>query len=182
MMLISILALNKYYPEIFNDFVCPSTMNRDLIINTICIKNAELPILYSAPDTLQKLIEIWSKAHAPIWERLYNLAITDYNAIENYNRYESETKGGSGRRDGNGKVKNSVYGYNANDKTPHDETENEYEENYNKTDSRNTHTSGNIGVTTTQEMIKQEMEIRPKLNIYNFIAEEFKQEFCIMVY
>ena len=40
---------------------------------------------------------------------------------------------------------------------------------------------GNIGVTTTQEMIKQEREIS-RFNIYDFIIEDFKMRFCILVY
>lgn len=40
---------------------------------------------------------------------------------------------------------------------------------------------GNIGVTTTQEMIKQEREIS-RFNVYDFIIEDFKMRFCILVY
>ena len=40
---------------------------------------------------------------------------------------------------------------------------------------------GNIGVTTTQQMIKEEREI-DLFNIYREIANSFKKEFCIMLY
>lgn len=40
---------------------------------------------------------------------------------------------------------------------------------------------GNIGVTTTQEMIEQERRI-DLFNIYNIIIEDFKMRFCILVY
>ena len=40
---------------------------------------------------------------------------------------------------------------------------------------------GNIGVTTTQEMIKQERDIS-RFNIYDFIIEDFKMRFCILIY
>lgn len=40
---------------------------------------------------------------------------------------------------------------------------------------------GNIGVTTTQQMIEQERELR-KFNIYDYIIREFKDRFCILVY
>lgn len=40
---------------------------------------------------------------------------------------------------------------------------------------------GNIGVTTTQQMIEQERELR-KFNIYDYIIREFKERFCILVY
>lgn len=41
--------------------------------------------------------------------------------------------------------------------------------------------TGNIGVTTTQAMIQQEREIRD-FNLIKIIVEDFKKEFCIMVY
>lgn len=40
---------------------------------------------------------------------------------------------------------------------------------------------GNIGVTTTQEMIKQEREIA-LFNIYDVIIEDYKHRFCVLVY
>lgn len=43
------------------------------------------------------------------------------------------------------------------------------------------HGEGNIGVTTTQSMINEQREV-VKFNIYDYIIEEFKQRFCIMVY
>lgn len=48
--------------------------------------------------------------------------------------------------------------------------------------TRNNHTSGNIGVTTSQQMLEQEIEISAKLNVMNMIVESFKQRFCLLVY
>ena len=48
-----------------------------------------------------------------------------------------------------------------------------------------THTSrihGNIGVTTSQQMLEQELIVAPKLNTINYIIESFKNRFCLMVY
>lgn len=44
------------------------------------------------------------------------------------------------------------------------------------------HISGNIGVTTSQQMLEQELQIAPKLNIIHIIADSFKQRFCLLVY
>lgn len=41
---------------------------------------------------------------------------------------------------------------------------------------------GNIGVTTTQQLIDQEIELRVKYNIYEIIAKEFKEKFCNLIY
>lgn len=40
---------------------------------------------------------------------------------------------------------------------------------------------GNIGVTTTQQMIESEREL-VKFNIYEYIVDEFSREFCLQVY
>lgn len=42
--------------------------------------------------------------------------------------------------------------------------------------------SGNIGVTTSQQMLEQELEIAPKLNIMNYMIASFKNRFCLLVY
>lgn len=47
------------------------------------------------------------------------------------------------------------------------------------TNTREEH--GNIGVTTTQQMIKEEREIAT-FNIIDYIVESFKKRFCILVY
>ena len=47
--------------------------------------------------------------------------------------------------------------------------------------SHELHAHGNIGVMSTQDMIKQEREIA-LFNLYDIIIDEFKQRFCIMVY
>lgn len=42
--------------------------------------------------------------------------------------------------------------------------------------------SGNIGVTTSQQMLEQELEVAPKLNIINIMIESFQNRFCLLVY
>ena len=41
---------------------------------------------------------------------------------------------------------------------------------------------GNIGVTTSQQMLEQELEVVPKLNVINYMIDSFKNRFCILVY
>ena len=43
-------------------------------------------------------------------------------------------------------------------------------------------TSGNIGVTTSQQMLSSEIEIALAINIYPIISDSFKERFCILVY
>lgn len=41
---------------------------------------------------------------------------------------------------------------------------------------------GNIGVTTSQQMIESEMSLRAKYDIYKIISKEFEREFLVQIY
>lgn len=44
------------------------------------------------------------------------------------------------------------------------------------------HLYGNIGVTRSQDMVKDELMLRVNFNLYELIAELYVKEFCVMVY
>lgn len=48
--------------------------------------------------------------------------------------------------------------------------------------TKESHISGNIGVTTSQQMLEQEIEVAAKLNVMQMIVQSFKERFCILVY
>lgn len=52
---------------------------------------------------------------------------------------------------------------------------------FNRDDTETIHARGNIGVTTTQQMMEQERNIAD-FNLYGIITEDFKQRFCLLVY
>lgn len=41
---------------------------------------------------------------------------------------------------------------------------------------------GNIGITTSQQMIESEMSLRAKYDIYKIISKEFEREFLVQIY
>lgn len=47
--------------------------------------------------------------------------------------------------------------------------------------SRDLYAHGNIGVTTTQKLIREQRDIE-KFNLYNYILDSFKMRFCVLVY
>ena len=47
---------------------------------------------------------------------------------------------------------------------------------------RKSHIAGNIGLTTSQQMLEQELLVSAKLNVYNYIMNSFKDRFCLEVY
>lgn len=55
------------------------------------------------------------------------------------------------------------------------------QETFSKSDSETIQAHGNIGVTTTMQMIKEQRDI-VKFNLYDIITEEFKLRFCVLIY
>ena len=48
--------------------------------------------------------------------------------------------------------------------------------------TKESHISGNIGVTTSQQMLEQEINIAAALNVGKLITESFRERFCLLVY
>ena len=45
-----------------------------------------------------------------------------------------------------------------------------------------TRVHGNIGVTTSQQMLESELDLIPRLDLIDYIADDFKNEFCLYIY
>lgn len=46
----------------------------------------------------------------------------------------------------------------------------------------NSHIHGNIGVTTSQQMLASELDLIPRLNLIDYITDDFHMEFCLGIY
>lgn len=54
--------------------------------------------------------------------------------------------------------------------------------NYDKINTRESDIRGNIGVTTTQQMIEQELELLRHFDIYGWIADQFENDNMLLIY
>lgn len=183
---LSILGLYNYDTSIFSDLVLPVGVDSATAINSIITDNAELEILYPDPTTMKFMIKLWSTRELPIWERVLNAITKEYDPIENYNRTENWNQTDTGSSSANNSNTNTekVVGYNDTSFTPNSQTENHASGTGNSS-LQTYHTSnvrGNIGVTTSQQMLNQELDVSKRLDIYKYISESFKNRFCLMVY
>lgn len=195
---LSILGLYNYDASVLDGLTVPEGLERDTLIDYICMECAELELLYPDPQIMRQLITSWASARQHSWERLYQSTVQRYNMIHNYDRYEewqddntrSDTGSGSANATGNSTQTINKPGYNVN--TGMVSTERETVTNAtnstanNRTDSKNTgkhsgHLYGNIGVTTAAQMLTEERELY-KWDVYAAITNEFKTRFCVMVY
>ena len=269
------LGLYRWDNTIFDLMTIPTELDKQTLIDNLLAETAELEVLYPNPVVFKNLVGVWSAKQLDIWNRLYATTQYEYNPIENYDRLETGSDGGTGstthsgtdttadtttyggtdgRTEGimhggsdtnnrqmaqggqdvvtgsdtkghwiagfdstasgqdDGLVKQTRDQDDATTTTAYGKTESEidtttYGRTENVTESRtygqtiqragnmthgeqiattNTgshelHAHGNIGVTTTQEMIKQQREVE-LFNLYDIIIENFKMRFCILVY
>lgn len=195
---VMLATIYNFDKSIFDGIDLPDNLSTADFINTLLAQYGEMPVLYSYPPLLKSLIATWSNTSQYTWERLANTLKAEYNPIENYDRTETTTDiftattktNATNNATSNGTEKTQVYGYN-NLTTPADDSASETTSASNSTsDSAGTNTSttahdsrvhGNIGVTTTQQMLLSERDVA-MFNIYDVIAKDFQKRFLIWIY
>lgn len=178
-------------------------------IDNLILDTEGLEVLYSDPDFMQAAITAWSSKQAPVWEELAATLYYEYDPIENYYRRESWddnythghaknstlTHGHKVTMDVDDTTVNSVTGYNGSTFGDHDKTvfTNDDTETHSGTDTTaetNTGTDrdhkegyarGNIGVTTTQQMIEAQRDV-VRFNLMDHIIDDFKNRFTLLIY
>lgn len=91
------LGLYNWDNTVFDLMQIPSAMNRDTLIENLLAETSELEVLYPNPIVFKNLVGVWSVKQIDIWNRLYATTQYEYNPIENYNRVETGTDGGTSR-------------------------------------------------------------------------------------
>lgn len=178
---LSILGLYAYRNGLFDNLHTPEGIERETLISAIVKECAPFELLWPDWDTMRGLIGLWSDTKQWTWSELAKTLEYDYDAIANYDRREEWRDTSSGQTANKGAADGYTYGFNSENKARSNRSEDESETNA-QTEAQHTgRVSGNIGVTSTQELIRQQRE-SVMYNIYADIANDFKKEFCILVY
>lgn len=163
--------------------------------------------IYETPfNEMEKLADDVINAYADKWNKLYNAIITsNYNPLENYNMEQVETPDITRERDteqntkvttsSSGDSSGSVHGFNSVVAVPTEEGETSSEvtvegdkadntthEAETETGTRELTRHGNIGVTTSQQMLESEVTLREKVNFYNIVLNDIAKLLCLNVY
>ena len=163
--MLSLLGLYNYDSGLFDKMKLPDSLDRNIFINNLLAETAEFEILYADVDFMKNIIEAWSEKEVPVWNKLEETLFYEYDPISNYDRNEqwedSSNNTGKVAAFNSEEMVNSS-GLDANGK-------------------RSGRAWGNIGVTTTQQMIEEQRKV-VQFNLTNYIIEEFKKRFCILIY
>lgn len=186
-----------------------SPVNWSALVGELVSQLGDLGVLYNDPVTMKSAVENWAVLNRDRWRGVIKTLCFNYNPISNYDRTEkwedvsdSETHSksvGSNtvKSDSTGDSKNTekTAGYNVGElstkgeNTIKDTTTNNSNTSHNGTVDntgkvKNVKTGrayGNIGVTTTQEMIEAERNLH-YFKFYQLVIDEFKERFTIMIY
>ena len=178
---ISIYGLYLFDPTLFDDLQLPTGVDRDELISNLVMECAELELLYPDGDYMKYAIGAWSKKENHIWQKLEDTMDLEYNPIWNKDgtvkeirEIESSSEGKSGSLD-QVSAYNETGFHNAQQNTGNSSGSGKSKDTFTRQEY------GNIGVTTSQQMVKEELELR-KFCIDDYIISSFKARFCLLLY
>lgn len=179
--------------DIFTGIHLPEDIDRATLVNRIMLRCGEFSVMHTDIDFMHFQILNFFEVHYRTFEKWVTALNIEYNPLENYDRYEEYEGSGTSESDtstsgsGSGSDTLTKAATNSSSYEPYDKhTTSESSSSSGGTDveygdEHTSHIHGNIGVTTSQQMLQSELEIA-KFNIYTTIADLFADEFCIMVY
>lgn len=163
------------------------TFSADTLLATLINRAASFCVLYPDPAYFQLMNEAWFKRWEPAFTKWFKALSMEYNPIENYDRFESWTDTGESGSEvsSSGTTEGQVSAFDSSSYSPHDKEiqSSGSEASANNTDEHEGRIHGNIGVTTSQQMLESEMVLQEKWgNLYNHIADCFISELLVAVY
>lgn len=191
----------NWNPQILDNLHIPETLQdkKESICINIIDECGELPLTVTNPKQFAILLDKWSLIQNDKWTRMQKAMNLEYDPIENYNRseYYKDTrtpnltnthtdKNANANTNTSEDFKN---GYNSSSQVLAGKTVSTSGTNIETTDKstgtdvleHRANMHGNIGVTTSQQMLQSELEVSKNL-IAEVIVDDFKNKFCIVCY
>lgn len=195
-----IRALADYDSTIFDNMTLPTGIpdtddaTKQAVIDDILLRHGDQPLMVPDPAVMKYYIGVWSARMAPLWLRYYNATVKSYDPIENYRRTQQRTDGNTRTLNtneattGTDTLEDSVSAENVNTYAPDEKTVRTANLGVADTGTitdagyDNSTIFGNIGVTTSQQMLNAELDLIPRLDFIRYISDSFQAEFCLGVY
>lgn len=202
---ITILGFKSYMEaigeDLFKNLSLPEGIDRDTLIENIYNECGDFEMLYSNPFYVQSFIGTWSQKHYRTFQKWIDALNIEYDPLYNYDRHEEWTEDTTGSYSNetsatasttdSATTTNQISSFDSS--TLQNDTESTSSGTVGNTSSgdnsgtneasniRTGRAYGNIGVTTSQQMLQSELDIA-RFNIINNITDVFVDEFCIAIY
>lgn len=182
----TLIGMNQYLTEtsedLFSLLKLPEEVDADTLKNTILMTGGEFPVIWANPYFVRDMIGVWCSKMAPTFARWVKTLAIDYEPLYNYDRYEEYTDQEATKGASDGTTTRKVTGYDSDALRTNDQTSDSTSATGDRLLDHKAHLYGNIGVTTSQQMLEAEMDISRRFNIYELITEEFLNEFCLRIW
>lgn len=187
---LSLTAINEYWiadghKSLFDNIQLPAGVNKNTLVDKILQDCIHFETIYPEPGYLSYAIQTFFKIWYRTFDKWARALEIDYNPLENYDRHEEYTNGSRVKSSTDGSSTNTglVTAYDSEQLKTNEESRGRDHSDAEGTASGhgNSYIHGNIGVTTSQQMLQAELDVQ-RFNIYQAISDAFVQEFCIMVY
>lgn len=169
-----IRALLDYDGTLFDNMQLPEDVDLQAVVDHIVYKYGDAPLFSPDPAVVKYYITAWSARRLPLWDRFKAAVELEYNPIENYDRNEDYTVTFSPATS----YEQQISADNASTYQPDKKSIGSGKD----TTTNKGRTHGNIGVTTSQQMLTSELDLLPRLDLLDFIADDWHQEFNLMIY
>lgn len=167
-------------PNFFDDADIDERLDKDEIKMAILARCGDLLPLYTHSDMFKAFSDSFFKQRKGIISKLIDTTEFEYNPIDNYDRTEEIDRKINGKSNNKNNQENKVAAYDSEEYQNKDKVSADSETIDSNNEVTTIHTHGNIGVTTTQEMIQKERKVA-LFNVYQWLAIEFEQNFFIRV-
>ena len=190
---LSIVTLNNLDDTLWDGLQVPSfeaykdglyvnhTLDKNTLVTEIMLECSDLQLIYPNWEYMQGMIWQWSSTELPIWNKLWKTMFLEYNPLWNVDAEITDTSTGSNSGTTGGTDTQSVAGYNSATMVDHTKDTTSGSSSGSWSESHSTRRTGNIGVTSSQELVQRERDVA-QFNMYKYIVDSFKKRFCIMVY
>lgn len=188
---------NMVYPESWSED------DQETFRDNLKMELAEFELLYPSWPFMRDAIGSWSRKNKPVWEKLDATLHFEYNPIWNKDGTVTETRQLAGSAANSG-TDTTTYGRidtDVNQVAAFNNTAGAFEDRGKDTNTASGSDSiqhgqrvdttdsgtitrleqGNIGITTTQQMITEEREISG-FNLMDYMIADFKSRFCLTIY
>lgn len=174
---LTVVGLYNYNEHLFDRMILPDNVDRDMLVQNILERAGDLPLLYPNYDFLEAMIYVWSNNEQYTWEKLQKTTELDYDPIRNYDRYDEIKRDVTSSGSSEGISSQTAF----NSDTFKDTGKSRGTDSNTGNENVLSRSYGNIGVTTSQQMIEAEREVAD-FSIYNYITRSFIDRFCIEIY
>lgn len=209
--LLSTIGLYHYDNSLFDNFVIPSVLTRQDLIDRILLETAELEVLLSDFDVYKKAIGVWSRLMLDKWQKMADVLFNDdYDPFSNIDKRELKTYDLASTDDNTRTLNNGttetqnltsteqIQSYDSGTWQDRSKTMRTGTDRFDNTGTISddgdgtqtgtilTETSGfssqNLMPDAKTRIVKAEVDMRMQYDLESIIIQDFKNEFCLQIY